>query len=48
MMIPGIGVQKGQALTPRSRVDDLVVEGERKMIFWAGPIDMLEVNAHAK
>ena len=48
LMIPGIGVQKGQSLTPRSRVDNLVDTGERKMIFRAGPIDMLEINAHAK
>ena len=48
LMIPGIGVQKGQALTPRSRVDYLVDAGERKVIFRAGPIDMLEINAHAK
>ena len=47
-MIPGIGVQKGQALTPRSRVGYLVDAGERKMIFRAGPIDMFKVNAHAK
>ena len=48
LMIPGISVQKGQVLTPRSRVDYLVDAGERKVIFRAGPIDMLEVNAHAK
>ena len=48
LMIPGIGVQKGQALTPRSRVDYLVDAREREMIFWAGPIDMFEINAHAK
>ena len=33
---------------PRSRVDYLVDAGERKMIFRAGPIDMFEVDAHAK
>ena len=40
LMIPGIGV--------RSRVDNLVDARERKMIFWAGPIDMFEIYAHAK
>ena len=48
LMIPGIGVQKRQPLTSRSRVDDLIDAGERKMIFRAGPIDMFKVNAHAK
>ena len=47
-MIPGIHVQKRQTLTPRSRIDNLVDAGERKMIFRTCPIDMLEVNAHAK
>ena len=48
LMIPGIGVQKRQSLAPRNLVDDLVDAGERNMIFRAGPVDMLEVNAHAK
>ena len=48
LMIPGIGVQEGQMLTPRSRVDYLVDAGDRKMIFEEGPIDMFKVNARAK
>ena len=48
LMIPGISVQKGQTLAPRSRVDYLVDARERKVIFRAGPIDMLEINAHTK
>ena len=48
LMIPGISVQKGQALTPHSRVNNLTDAREREVIFRAGPIDMLEVNAHAK
>ena len=26
----------------------MVDAGKRKMIFWAGPIDMLKIDAHAK
>ena len=47
-MIPGISVQKGQTLTPRSQIDYFIDVRERKMILQAGPIDMLEINAHAK
>ena len=48
LMVPGIGVQGRQSLTSHGRVDYLVDAGERKMIFRAGPIDMFEINAHAK
>ena len=47
-MVPRVRVQKGQSLTSRSRVDYLIDVGEREVIFRAGPIDMLEVNAHAE
>ena len=48
LMVPGISVQERQSLTSRSRVDYLVDAGKRKMIFRAGPIDMLKIDAHAK
>ena len=48
LVVPGVGIQKGQTLAPRSRVDYLVDAWERKVVLWVGPIDMLEVNAHAK
>ena len=48
LVVPGICVQKGQSLTSRSRVDYLIDAGKREVIFWAGPIDMLEVNTHTE
>ena len=48
LMVPGICIQERQPLTSRSRVDYLVDAGKRKMIFRAGLIDMLEINAHAE
>ena len=48
LMVPGIGIQEGQSLTPRSRVDYPVDAGQREMIFREGPIDMLEINAHSE
>ena len=48
LMVPGISVQERKSLTSRSRVDYLVDAGERKVIFRASPIDMLEVNALPK
>ena len=48
LMVTGIGISKRQALASRSRVDYLVDAGERKMIFRAGPIDVLEINAHSE
>ena len=48
LMIPGISVQKGQVLTSHCRVNNLIDAGEREVIFQAGPIDMLEINAHMK
>ena len=47
-MVPGISIQERQSLTSRSRVDYLVDAGKTKMIFRAGRIDMLEIDAHAK
>ena len=48
LVVPGVGVQKGQTLASCSRVDYLIDARERKVIFRACPIDMFEVNAHAK
>ena len=48
LMVPGISVQERKSLTSRSRVDYLVDAGKRKMIFRAGSIDMLKIDAHAK
>ena len=48
LVVPGVGIQKGQTLAPCSRVDYLVDARERKVVFRAGPIDMVEIDAHAK
>ena len=48
LMVPEISIQEGQSLAPHNRVDYLVDAGQRKMIFRAGLIDVLEVNTHSK
>ena len=47
-MVLGVHIKKTQALASRSRVNYLVDVGERKMIFQAGLIDMLEIDTHTE
>ena len=47
LMVSGIGIQEGQSLVPRIRVDYLVDAGQWEMILRASPIDVLDVDAHS-
>ena len=48
LMISGICIYERQVLAHCGRVNNLIDARERKVIFRAGPIDMLEINAHTK
>ena len=47
-MIARVGIEKRQTLATRSRIDSLIYAGERKMVFRADLIEMLEVDAHSE
>ena len=45
-MVPGIGVQEGQTLTFRNRVDNLIDAWKRERILGASFVKVGEVDAH--